>query len=85
MNPISAITGVIVALAPFISQRPADERPLYAVVGLVFVLYAGGLLEPDMPLTGRYERRPGAVDLSGLLREIEDARLEEAARLQRMA
>jgi RIO kinase 1 len=51
----------------------------------IWALYAGGLLEPDMPLTGRYERRPGAVDLSGLLREIEDARLEEAARLQRMA
>jgi len=50
----------------------------------IWALYAGGLLEPDMPLTGRYERRPGAVDLSAVLREIEDARLEEAARLQRM-
>ena len=50
----------------------------------IWALYAGGLLVPDMPLTGRYERKPGAVDLSAVLREIEDARQEEAARLQRM-
>ena len=51
----------------------------------IWALYAGGLLTPDTPLTGRYERRPGTVDLAGVLREIEDARLEEAARLQRMS
>ena len=51
----------------------------------IWALYAGGLLAPDTPLTGRYERRPGAVDLSAVLREIEDARLEESARLLRMA
>jgi RIO kinase 1 len=51
----------------------------------IWALYAGGLLEAGMPLTGRYERKPGAVDLSALLREIEDARLEESARLLRMA
>ncbi|MFL6694127.1 MAG: RIO1 family regulatory kinase/ATPase, partial [Ramlibacter sp.] len=48
-------------------------------------LYASGLLAPGMPLTGRYEPTPGAVDLSAVLREIEDARREEAARLQRFA
>ena len=48
-------------------------------------LYAGGLLVPGMPLTGRYEQRTGAVDLSGVMREIEDARLEEAARVLRMS
>ncbi|MCM5680499.1 serine protein kinase RIO [Schlegelella sp. S2-27] len=51
----------------------------------IWSLYAGGLLAPGMPLSGRYEPQLGAVDLSGVLREIEDARLEEAARLQRMA
>jgi RIO kinase 1 len=51
----------------------------------IWALYAGGVLVPDMPLTGRYERQPGTVDLSGVLREIEDARLEEAARLQRLS
>jgi RIO kinase 1 len=51
----------------------------------IWSLYAAGLLAPDTPLTGRYERQPGAVDLSEVLREIEDARFEEAARQQRMA
>ena len=51
----------------------------------IWALYAGGVLVPNMPLTGRYEPQPGAVDLSGVLREIEDARSEEAARLQRLS
>jgi RIO kinase 1 len=51
----------------------------------IWSLYAAGLLAPDMPLTGRYEPALGAVDLSAVLREIEDARLEESARLLRMA
>jgi RIO kinase 1 len=50
----------------------------------IWALYAGGLLVPDMPLTGRYKPQAGAVDLSAVLREIEDARLEESARLLRM-
>ncbi|EHR69573.1 serine/threonine protein kinase involved in cell cycle control [Burkholderiales bacterium JOSHI_001] len=51
----------------------------------MWALYAGGRLAPDTALTGRYEHQAGAVDLSGVLREIEDARLEEAARVLRMA
>lgn len=51
----------------------------------IWALYAAGLLAPDTPLTGRYEPQAGAVDLTGVLREIEDARLEESARLLRMA
>ncbi|MGQ3053566.1 MAG: PA4780 family RIO1-like protein kinase [Roseateles sp.] len=50
----------------------------------IWALYAAGQLVPDMPLTGRYERKAGAVDLSAVLREIEDARLEEAERVMRM-
>ena len=50
----------------------------------IWALYAGGLLSPDTLLTGRYEQKPGAVDLSAVLREIEDARLQESARLERM-
>jgi RIO kinase 1 len=50
----------------------------------IWALYAGGRLVPDTPLTGRYEQQPGAVDLTSVLREIEDARLEESARLERM-
>jgi RIO kinase 1 len=51
----------------------------------IWDLYAGGRLGPDTPLTGHYERQPGAVDLGSVLREIEDARLEEDARRLRMA
>lgn len=51
----------------------------------IWSLYAAGLLVPDSPLTGRYERKQGEVDLSGVLREIEDARREEAERLLRMS
>jgi RIO kinase 1 len=51
----------------------------------IWSLYASGLLTPDTRLTGRYEQRPGALDLSAVLREIEDARSEEVARIQRMA
>jgi len=50
----------------------------------IWSLYASGLLAPDVPLTGRYTPQAGAVDLSAVLREIEDSRLEETARLQRM-
>ena len=50
----------------------------------IWDLYAGGLLSPETPLTGRYERKPGAVDLSSVMREIEDARFEEAERQLRM-
>lgn len=50
----------------------------------IWSLYAAGLLQPDTPLTGRYEPQAGAVDLSAVLREIDDARREEAERLQRM-
>jgi RIO kinase 1 len=50
----------------------------------IWALYAAGLLSPETPLSGRYERQAGAVDLGAVMREIEDARLEEAARQERM-
>jgi RIO kinase 1 len=51
----------------------------------IWELYAGGRLGPEVPLSGRYERQPGAVDLDSVMREIEDTRLEEEARRLRMA
>jgi RIO kinase 1 len=42
------------------------------------------VLTVDTVLTGRYERKSGSVDLSSVMREIDDARDEEAARLERM-
>ncbi|TAK87731.1 MAG: serine protein kinase RIO [Aquabacterium sp.] len=50
----------------------------------IWDLYAGGRLDVDTPLTGRYEARPGEVDLGAVMREIDDARLEEEARRLRM-
>ena len=51
----------------------------------IWDLYAGGRLAPETPLTGRYERQPGAEDLSAVMREIEDAWREEEDRRLRMS
>jgi RIO kinase 1 len=50
----------------------------------IWDLYQRGVLRPDVVLTGLFERKHGVVDLSGVLREIDDARAEEAARRLRM-
>jgi RIO kinase 1 len=51
----------------------------------IWSLYQSGLLSNDTHLTGRYERAPGTVDLGSVMREIDDARDEDAARRLRMA
>ena len=51
----------------------------------IWDLYQGGMLRVDSVLTGQYVHAGGAVDVDGVMREIDDARDEEAARLQRMA
>jgi RIO kinase 1 len=50
----------------------------------IWALYEAGALHPDVPLTGRFERVETAVDLESVMREIDDARLEDAARRMRM-
>ncbi len=50
----------------------------------IWAHYSAGTLTPETPLTGRYRRAHQKVDMDGVLREIEDVRLEEAARLSRM-
>jgi RIO kinase 1 len=50
----------------------------------IWDLYQRGMLQPDTVLSGRFERAARAVDLGGVLREIDDARVEEAARRLRM-
>ena len=50
----------------------------------IWDLFQRGLLHPDTPLTGHHVRAARAVDLGGVLREIDDARAEEAARLLRI-
>jgi RIO kinase 1 len=46
----------------------------------VWALYERGVLSQETVLTGRFEGRAGPVDMGGVLREIDDARAEEAAR-----
>ncbi|MBS1178056.1 MAG: RIO-type serine/threonine protein kinase [Proteobacteria bacterium] len=50
----------------------------------IWDLYQRGMLQPDTALSGRFERTARAVDLGGVLREIDDARAEEAARRLRL-
>ena len=50
----------------------------------IWALYEAGELHPEVELTGRFEGDEGAADLEGVMREIDDARLEEAARQLRM-
>ncbi|TWO69450.1 serine protein kinase RIO [Caenimonas sedimenti] len=50
----------------------------------IWDLYQRGLLTPETPLTGVFRKQEGQVDLGGVLREIDDARAEEAARRLRM-
>jgi RIO kinase 1 len=58
---------------------------LHTSFGLeIWDLYQRGVLYPETVLTGRFEQKAGAVDMSAVMREIDDARAEEAARVVRM-
>jgi RIO kinase 1 len=46
----------------------------------IWSLYKGGKLYPAIELTGRYERIEKPVDVGGVMREVDDALKEEAAR-----
>ena len=50
----------------------------------IWSLYEQGALTPDVKLTGRFERKLKPVDLKSVVREIDDARAEDAARRLRM-
>lgn len=50
----------------------------------IWDLYERGVLSPEAVLTGRFERKGGAVDVGSVMREIDDARAEEQARKLRM-
>ncbi|MDP3171928.1 MAG: PA4780 family RIO1-like protein kinase [Polaromonas sp.] len=50
----------------------------------IWELYQRGALQVDTPLTGHFERRTAPVDMGSVLREIDDARAEEATRRVRM-
>ncbi|MEP6874679.1 MAG: PA4780 family RIO1-like protein kinase [Burkholderiales bacterium] len=46
--------------------------------------YQRGVLTVDAALTGHFERKAGAVDVGSVMREIDDARAEEAAKRLRL-
>jgi len=46
----------------------------------IWSFYKSGKLFPEIGLTGRYERIEKAVDVGGVMREVDDALKEEAAR-----
>jgi RIO kinase 1 len=50
----------------------------------IWDLYQRGLLQVDTPLSGQHRPAARPVDLGGVLREIDDARAEEAARRLRL-
>jgi len=50
----------------------------------IWALYEGGVLRTDSVLSGRFEHRRGPVDLGAVVREIDDARAEDAARRLRL-
>jgi RIO kinase 1 len=50
----------------------------------IWDLYERGLLHVGTELTGRFRHKADAVDLGGVMREIDDARAEEAARRLRL-
>jgi RIO kinase 1 len=50
----------------------------------IWDLYERGLLDPEVALTGRFERTAKAVDVVDVINVIDDARFEEAARRLRM-
>jgi len=50
----------------------------------IWALYESSALHPEVELTGRFERVETTVDLDSIMREIDAARLEEAARQLRL-
>ncbi len=51
----------------------------------IWDLFQRGELNVEVKLTGRFEQKTAAVDLVNVMREIDDVRAEERARLIRMA
>jgi len=50
----------------------------------IWALYEHGDLQPDTPLTGHFAQSTKPVDLNSVIREIDDARVEERERQLRM-
>lgn len=73
---VANMTRYYAQYAPELSEtRYAEE---------IWALYEAGALDPDMELTGRYERQEHEVDVSDVLQQIEAAFEEEMAKRERM-
>jgi RIO kinase 1 len=50
----------------------------------IWDLYVRGVLDPEVKLSGKFIHNAKAADVGGVLREIDDARAEDAARRLRL-
>jgi RIO kinase 1 len=64
--------------------RFAPELPATRYGEEIWHLFEHGMLTADARLTGRFEAQTGPVNVGAVMREIDDARAEEAARRLRM-
>ena len=51
----------------------------------IWSLYQAGMLTNETPLTGQFDAQHAAIDMQAVMREIDDARAEDAARRLRMS
>jgi RIO kinase 1 len=65
--------------------RFAPELRATAYGPEIWDLFERGLLRPGMALSGVHEGKTGPVDVGAVVREIDDARAEEAARRLRLS
>jgi RIO kinase 1 len=73
---VNNLTTYFGQFAPtLLSTRYAEE---------IWALYEHGELNPEVELSGRFEQTLPPVDLDGVMREIDDAKAAEAARLLRL-
>ncbi len=76
MRDVHNLRGYFGQFAPaLLTTRYAEE---------IWALYEHGSLHPEVALSGQFECEMPPVDLEGVMREIDDAREQEAARLLRL-
>jgi len=76
LRDVANLRGFFGQFAP--DLLPTDYGPE------IWDLYQRGMLHPDTELSGRFVPQAGAVDVGGVMRVIDDARAEEAARQLRL-
>jgi RIO kinase 1 len=77
LRDVANLKGFFGQFAPELLQTRYGEE--------IWSLYEHGELSAGSALTGTFARAAGPVDVGGVLREVDDARAEEAARRLRLA